>query len=143
MIHRVKLSQDYRLNCIRPFQSSGEWIEERILNEQQNITMFFRSICCMYNRWENCISKQLTIKCGQESSLIFPYLIHFNSIDLIPIFCPKQEFDPDNLDQCKKEEYEAPDDFRPKGWRSNSLISHLFSYYCPNVGYGIDLNKDN
>ena len=148
MIENVKLSTNYRSKCVRALQADGEYFTNKFLtNEPKNQSMkeithdLMSHVCCQYNRWERCIADHSIAKCGPESANIIPYLIHSTSFNLVKDVCPQYRYNPANVEQCPPEIVYAPADFVPKGYGSNSLLSHAFSYLCPNVGWGLG-NKD-
>ena len=139
----MKLSPSYRRQCIRPLQAAGEWIHQNeISRATPNLTNYLRNTCCAYNRWEGCILDHLTTNCGKPSADVFPYLIHQGSLDLLRFLCRPFKYDPNNPKECDPSQFSAPESLRPKGLSSNSLISYIFSYSCPNVGWGIVPERD-
>nr|XP_027204859.1 uncharacterized protein LOC113798504 [Dermatophagoides pteronyssinus] len=136
LIDKVKLSDDYRQRCIYRLQTSYEWISDQS-KQLANITKFYRNTCCAYYDWEHCIMDMLMVECGQHSQRMFSAIIEYNSLSILNILCPREEYG-FGKQHCNSSEFLAPNDYHPKGIHSNSIVSYLFSYYCPNVGYGIE-----
>jgi len=86
--------------------------------------------------------RHLTDNCGKPSADVFPYLIHQGSLDLLRYLCKPLKYDPEDPQKCEKSKYIAPESLKPKGLWSNSLVSYIFSYSCPNVGWGIVPERD-
>jgi len=143
LIFDVKLSPDYRRECIRPLQAAGEFIHERAMaTKKPDLLDFLKNTCCAFNKWEGCILRHLTERCGKPSADVFPYLIHQGSLDLLRYLCKPLKYDPEDPKKCDKSKYIAPESLKPKGLSSPSLISYIFSYSCPNVGWGIVPERD-
>lgn len=135
----MKQSLDYRMDCVRELQASSEWIHNRA-QKDLDIEKFFRNNCCVFNRWEQCISNQLKRKCGQKSDQVFAHFIHHSSLYILKSLC--HNFNASQSTSCRSEELKAPKNYIPKGLHSDSIISYLFSRNCPNVGFGIDQGRD-
>lgn len=144
VIHQVKLSSAYRRACVRPFQANQEYIISRSKSQPRSkVNDVFRGSCCAYNQWENCIVGQIEQTCGAEASKILPYLIHHFTMDLVKGFCQKSAFQPTNKTQCPPELFMAPAESPPPtGYGSKSYFSHMFSYICPNIGWGVVPHRD-
>ncbi len=133
---KVKQLPDYRSICVKDLQSGYEWIQNTFKNDSKQQ---FRSMCCVYNRWEKCITDYLLNKCGPHSDQAIRVLIGSATTFLLEEFCKFNRYDPEsNLCQL----YFQPKDMIPKGLLSNSYASWFFSYQCPNIGYGVILEKD-
>ncbi|XP_075586073.1 uncharacterized protein LOC124490973 [Dermatophagoides farinae] len=135
-IQNVKLTDEYRHRCIYRLQTSYEWIHDQS-RQNANFTKFYQNTCCAYYDWEHCVMEMLMVKCGRQSQQMFHTMIEYNSLSILNSLCPRDEYD-FGKQQCDPIEFHAPNDYHPKGIHSNSIVSYLFSYYCPNIGYGID-----
>lgn len=139
----MKLSKSYRRECIRPLQAAGEFIHENSISQRTpSFTEYLTNTCCAFNKWENCILSHLTEHCGKPSADVFPYLIHQGTLNLLRHLCQPLKFDPENPKHCDKNKFIAPESLTPKGLHSNSILSYVFSYSCPNVGWGIVPERD-
>lgn len=134
--YKVKQLPAYRTICVKDLQAGFEWVQEKYT---QNITDQFRSVCCLYNRWEKCITDLLIEKCGPQQDQSIRILIGSATTHLLGEFCRFNRFDPTS-DMCLK--YFQPKEIIPKGPLSNSYPSWFFSFACPNVGYGIIPERD-
>jgi len=103
------------------------------------LTQQFQSVCCVYNRWEKCITDYLIEKCGPQQDKSIRILIGSATTHILGEFCRFDSFNPTG-DLCLS--YFQPKDMIPKGLKSNSYPSWFFSYQCPNIGYGILPEKD-
>lgn len=129
LIHEVKLSASYRKKCILPLQASSEFIHNRaVAQKSPDVMQVFRSTCCSYNRWEDCILTHLTDRCSKPSAEIFPYLIHHGTLDMLRFACTSLRYNHNDPSQCDPKEFSAPENFIPKGLHSKSLMSYIFSY---------------
>ena len=115
--------------CVQPLQAGSEYIMK-----YEDIRTSFAGICCTYNRWESCIKGFLNDVCGPESPQIIVDMIHFSVMQLPDQVCPPSYFDPKSK-LCT--DILPPLHTKAKGAKSNSFFSYLFSWACPNVGYGI------
>lgn len=141
IIHRVKLGAAYRSRCIRRLQGNSEFVHYAFYRHKSS-PRFWRHFCCVYNDWEDCIVDELTRECGSGAGVIFSRLIHSGSLGLLSGLCTRSAFNPNDELQCVPEDTQAPAQYVPKGLHSTSLVSWLFSYACPNVGWGIYPKKD-
>lgn len=142
LIEQVKLADTYRASCVRDIQANTEFVHEQAKRDG-NLSQFLRGNCCAYNQWEQCITGHLRDKCGQGAADIFPKLIHYTSSNLLLSFCSPKFYNANNATQCPPQMFQAPKNVVPKGFQSSSLISVAFSRLCPNVGFGVDVTKDN
>lgn len=140
MNQQVKLTDNYRNTCIREMLANSEFVHERT-SRTLNLTDLIHNSCCVYNKWEQCIVDQITDKCGSDAGEVFPYLIKHVSVLLFHNMCPMNSFGPNNVQQCDPKMFVSPNGTLPKGYKSKSMMSHYFSYICPNVAYGIDDGK--
>lgn len=142
----VKIVPSYRTDCLRKLQSHAEFAHEnakrmnQINQPKQAFKDLFRGICCVYNEWEACIVRHLTETCGPDAGAVFPAIINHGGKNVFKGLCDNIDFS--DSKQCQPELVKAPENFVPKGLKSGSLISYIFSYNCPNVGWGVDLTRD-
>lgn len=94
----------------------------------------FIGFCCVFNRWMECIKGYLSEYCGNESPQIIVDLINSGLVWLPDQFCPSSYFDPQSK-ICT--DVLPPLDTNALGAKSDSLFSWIFTWLCPNVGYGI------
>ena len=125
----VKLSKSYREKCVQGIQAGFEHIMQ-----YESRKTIFTCFCCVYNRWEACIKQHLYDYCGPEAPQIIVDLIHAGSMHVLTQLCPPSYFDPE-LERCTS--VLPPLYTKPKGAKSDSFASWMFSWSCPNVGYGI------
>ena len=102
--------------------------------------------CSSYkcNQCESCIRDHLATNCGQTAAEIFLNLIHFGSMKLLQSLCLIERYDQMNGSKCNRKKFEIPaiSNRIPKGLKSDSIVSYLFSYSCPNLGWGSDDSRD-
>lgn len=127
LISKVKLAPEYRAKCVRDMQANSEHVHE-LMAKSPNITNFVRGFCCSYNEWENCIVGFLRERCGEEATKSIPYLINHTTMYLLEGVCNPNVFDPTDPKKCPPELYIAPKNKVPLGYKSQSMISHYFSY---------------
>lgn len=63
-------------------------------------------------------------------------------MDLLKGLCPHTKYEPTDEAQCPPALFRAPEDYKPTGYGSKSLISHMFSVLCPNIGWGLLPHRD-
>ena len=66
---------EYRSICVRDLQAGLEWMQDTI---RENLTAQFQATCCIYNRWEKCITDYLIQECGPtgDQSIRNYYFLH-------------------------------------------------------------------
>ncbi len=125
---------------MKDLQAGLEWIQTKFTSfNGYNNKHQFHSVCCIYNRWEKCITDYLIEKCGPQQDQSIRILIGSATTYVLEEFCRFDLFNP-STDLCKQ--YFQPNKMIPKGLLSDSFPSWVFSYQCPNIGYGILLDKD-
>lgn len=143
MIHQVKLSSVYRRECVRPLQANNEYIISKMKEQPRSKgSAFFRGVCCAYNQWENCIVGLIERTCGLEAAKMIPHFIRHLTMNLFSGFCQQGAFQSTSETQCPPGLFVAPSESPPTGYGSKSYLSHIFSYICPNVGWGVLPHRD-
>uniref|UniRef100_T1K939 DUF19 domain-containing protein n=1 Tax=Tetranychus urticae TaxID=32264 RepID=T1K939_TETUR len=111
-------TQANRKTCIKDLQLALETVSQ--VDWDQRIP----TGCCAYRRFQECTETQVEAKCGSEAVEFMDIILRMSLSRLPDIVCPS--YNP-KTDQCKALLPESG--ATPKGPKSNSVLSRLFSAY--------------
>ena len=111
-------TQSNQKTCIRDLQSALETVTQ--VEWDQRIP----AGCCAYRRFQDCTESQVEAKCGKEAVEFMDILLRMALSRLPDIVCPS--YNP-QTEECKALLPESGS--TPKGAKSNSVLSRLFSAY--------------
>lgn len=107
-------------NCIKDLQASLELLTA---NGDEN-TKRLQLACCTYRKFEACLGSQLEKKCGKETLNFVGTIMRRATSRLPEVVC--RHYKPDGQ-ECKA--LLPKPGITPKGSKSNSILSRLFSAY--------------
>lgn len=106
----------------------------KTLKSLKNFLSACTCIFSAYTRWQDCMVGMLRKYCNDKVAGTLLDYIDDISGQLTKNVCPRDVYDWHNR-MCRR--LLPPMWTTAKGAKSRSYLSFLFSYYCPNVGYGI------
>lgn len=112
--------KNHQKTCIKDLQVAFE----QLTSDAENLTKRLPLGCCTFRRFESCIGSQVEKKCGKEALNLINLILKRAFSRMPDMLC--RNYKPDGAD-CKA--VLPVSGTQPKGSKSSSVLSRLFSAY--------------